>query len=64
LLATYERYARFEILIIVLLRFKICSDMAVNWMVCVQDHGKWRYVIEKAKTLIYEVVTPREEEGM
>jgi hypothetical protein len=30
-----------------------------NWTVCVQDSGKWRDVVEKAKLSIYEVVMPR-----
>jgi hypothetical protein len=28
----------------------ICKIKIKNWTVCVQDRGKWRDVVEKAKT--------------
>ena len=28
----------------------ICKMKIKNWTVCVQDRGKWRIVVEKAKT--------------
>ena len=33
-----------------------------NWIACVQDRGKWKEVIEKAKTFIQEVQRLEEEE--
>jgi hypothetical protein len=33
-----------------------------NWIACVQDRGKWKEVIEKAKTFNYEVQRLEEEE--
>ena len=29
----------------------ICQFKIKNWMVCIQDQGKWKHVVEKAKTL-------------
>ena len=29
----------------------ICQLKITNWTVCVQDQGKWKHVVEKAKTL-------------
>ena len=29
----------------------ICQLKITNWTVCVQDRGKWKHVVEKAKTL-------------
>ena len=33
-----------------------------NWIACVQDRGKWKEVIEKAKTFNQEVQRLEEEE--
>ena len=32
-----------------------------NWIACVQDRGKWKEVVEKAKTFNYEVQRLEEE---
>jgi hypothetical protein len=42
----------------------ICKMKIKNWTVCVQDHGKWRDVTEKAKTFNNEAVTSKEEESI
>ena len=34
-----------------------------NWIACVQDRGKWKEVVEKAKTFNQEVQRLEEEEG-
>jgi hypothetical protein len=28
----------------------ICQIMVKNWIICVQDRGKWKEVVEKSKT--------------
>jgi hypothetical protein len=28
----------------------ICQMKAKNWIICIQDRGKWKDVVEKAKT--------------
>ena len=33
-----------------------------NWIACVQDRGKWKKVVEKAKTFKQEVQCLEEEE--
>ena len=33
-----------------------------NWIACVQDRGKWKEVVEKAKTFNQEVQGLEEEE--
>ena len=33
-----------------------------NWIACVQDRGKWKEVVEKAKTFNQEVQRMEEEE--
>jgi len=33
-----------------------------NWIACVQDGGKWKEVVEKAKTFNYEVQRLEKEE--
>ena len=33
-----------------------------NWIACVQDRGKWKEVVEKAKTFNQEVQRLEEEE--
>jgi CO dehydrogenase/acetyl-CoA synthase beta subunit len=40
----------------------ICQMMIKNWIACVQDRGKWKEVVEKAKTFNYEVQRLEEEE--
>ena len=35
-----------------------------NWIACVQDRGKWKEVVEKAKTLNQEVQHLEEEEEL
>jgi len=32
----------------------ICQIKIKNWIACVQDRGKWKEVVEKAKTFNYE----------
>jgi len=32
-----------------------------NWIACVQDRGKWKEVVEKAKTINWEVQGLEEE---
>ena len=34
-----------------------------NWIACVQDRGKWKELVEKAKTFNWEVQRLEEEEG-
>jgi hypothetical protein len=31
----------------------ICQMRVKNWIVCVQDRGKWKELVEKAKSLYY-----------
>ena len=33
-----------------------------NWIACVQDRGKWKEVVEKAKTFNQEIQRQEEEE--
>jgi hypothetical protein len=32
----------------------ICQMKVKNWIICVQDRGKWKQVVEKAKTFWIE----------
>jgi hypothetical protein len=41
----------------------ICQMKIKNWIVCVQDRGKWKEVVEKARTFSWEVQR-LEEEGV
>jgi hypothetical protein len=40
----------------------ICQMKIQNWIACVQDRGKWKEVVEKAKTFNWEVQRLEEEE--
>jgi hypothetical protein len=40
----------------------ICQMKIKNWIACVQDQGKWKEVVEKAKTFNQEVQRPEEED--
>ena len=42
----------------------ICQMKNKNWIACVQDRGKWKEVVEKAKTFNQEVQRLEEEEGV
>jgi hypothetical protein len=39
----------------------ICQMKIKNWTACVQDRGKWKEVVEKAKTFNWEVQRLEEE---
>jgi hypothetical protein len=39
----------------------ICQMKIKNWISCVQDWGKWKEVVEKAKTFNWEVWHPEKE---
>jgi hypothetical protein len=40
----------------------ICQMKIKNWIACIQDRGKWKEVIEKAKTFNYKVQRLEEED--
>ena len=40
----------------------ICQMKIKNWIACVQDRGKWKDVVEKAKTFNWEVQRLEEKE--
>ena len=40
----------------------ICQIKIKNWKTCVQDRGKWKEVVEKAKTFNQEIQRLEEEE--
>jgi hypothetical protein len=42
----------------------ICQIKIKNWIACVQDRGKWKEVVEKAKTSNYEVQRLEEQEDI
>ena len=41
----------------------ICQMKIKNWIACVQDRGKWKEVVEKAKNFNQEVQRLEEEES-
>jgi hypothetical protein len=44
------------------IRQDICQMKIKNWIACVQDRGKWKEFVEKAKTFNWEVQHLEEEE--
>jgi hypothetical protein len=40
----------------------ICQMKIKNWVVCIQDRGKWKDFVEKAKTFNREVQSLEEDE--